>query len=139
MDIYFFLKTSFVFFFLLRGHWSICKTFTLRSDIMGWNAMWFEIMLNFLFFYFITPSKNNKALGKSWDIGIFLISFTLNPQRKTHKKEEIRSELFSFLLACYTDVSVWEVFVSYKKAFTFWHSVNIIISMFRIFLLSWYL
>lgn len=139
MDIYFFLKTSFVFFFLLRGHWSVCKTFTLRSDYgMKCHVIWNNAEL-FLFFYFITPSKNNKALGKSWDIGIFLISFTVNPQRKTHKKEEIRSELFSFLLACYTDVSVWEVFVSYKKAFTFWHSVNIIISMFRIFLLSWYL
>lgn len=131
-----------MFFFLLQGHLSICKTFSLRSGIMGWNTMWFEIMLNSffcLFVFYITPSKNNKALRKSWYIGIFLTSFTVNPQRKTHKKEEIRSELFFFLLACYTDVSVSEVFISYKKAFIFWHSVNIIISMFRIFFLSWYL
>lgn len=68
----------------------------------------------------------------------FLISYTINPQRKTQKKELEEVNFSSFWHMIQQFLSQKFLLIT-EKGIYFWHSVNLMISMFGIFLLSQYL
>lgn len=65
----------------------------------------------------------------------FFISYTVSPQRKTHKKKLEVNFPSSFWHIIQLFLSQ-EFLLITEKGIYFWHSVNIIVSMFGIFLLS---
>lgn len=66
----------------------------------------------------------------------FLISYTINPQRKP-REERLEEAKFSPSFWHMVRLCLFQKFLLIKeKGLYFWHSLDIIISMFRIFLLS---
>lgn len=137
MDLYFTLKIPSFVFFLFQIEAILRSISTAKIRQIWYYGMKCHVLWNNADFFFlnILPNKNNGALGNLWHIPHLLHS----KSTKKNTKKELEEVNFSSFWHMIQQFLSQKFLLITEKGIYFWHSVNIMISMFGLFLLSHYL